>query len=639
MLIQEYKEKFPTWEIRKEKLRQKDILKLFKEYKIHSIISRTATELDSVLEFEGLEFCVVDNKKVRLSSDEFFTVRNKQRVSRDFIGHDMSYIRNYCKNTYKDFSNLGLKGGFVYNRNQNKIYYLIFFDIDNNGKLENKALELRQQIGIDTFIVETPRGGYHLYFILESDSNLANNLNYWKNFISDSKLFGIPNIDIKMKGYVLTPGSKTNTGVYQVINESPPAVLKLETWRETIFNKIKPWLIENNIPFSETEDSFSSTDKKSNSSIAMNTSSETCENTGKTYFHSKEKIKKSERAITLTKTAGGLVWRVQSEQEFLEKLLEIRNTRFEEPESFSDSEVEKICSWLWNKHATFHSKKNQDSLSSTDKKSNSSIGVNTSSSLTFLEGELVEIFKEFQKIEKHEQSLTAISSLVQKWFEYKFNTKYSKPINQNAVARLLKQAGFSSKIVRKNNKRQRLWNFSTSLIEKMEKIIESQNWKPTLSSTDKKSNSSIGVNTSSQPVETTRESQNLQESTSVVEPKLDNTTHSTKQFQNPPQEISLKTQESNQDTQMTIHTQEQKECPAEPSSESKIDSETQEQARLQEIELELTAITNSKELSLKEKKELYSLTAEKINSKDLNKISKNLLNFIPSDDYRKICRR
>ena len=90
---------------------------------------------------------------------------------------------------------------------------------------------------------------------------------------------------------------------------------------------------------------------------------------------------------------------------------------------------------------------------------------------------------------------------------------------------------------------------------------------------------------------------------------------------------------------MTIHTQEQKECPAEPSSESKIDSETQEQARLQEIELELTAITNSKELSLKEKKELYSLTAEKINSKDLNKISKNLLNFIPSDDYRKICRR
>ena len=144
------------------------------------------------------------------------------------------------------------------------------------------------------------------------------------------------------------------------------------------------------------------------------------------------------------------------------------------------------------------------------------------------------------------------------------------------------------------------------------------------------------MNTTTQPVDFPEESQNLQESTSVVEPKLDNTTHSTKQIQEPSQEISLKTQESNQNTQMTIHTQEQKGCSAEPSGESKISSE---QARLQEIEFELTAITNSKELSLKEKKELYSLTAEKINSKDLNKISKNLLNFIPSDDCRKICRR
>ena len=141
MLLQEYKENFPTWEKRKEKLRQKDIIKLCREHKIHSIISRTATELDSVLEFEGLEFCVVDKRKVRLSSDEFFTVRNKQRVSLDFIGHDMSYIRNYCKSTYKDFSNLGLKGGFVYNRKENKTYYLFFLDIDNDGKLKNKALE------------------------------------------------------------------------------------------------------------------------------------------------------------------------------------------------------------------------------------------------------------------------------------------------------------------------------------------------------------------------------------------------------------------------------------------------------------------------------------------------------------------
>jgi hypothetical protein len=509
MLIQEYKKLFPTWEQRKQKLRQKDPFKLFFENKIHRIISRTANELDSIFELEGLEFCIVDSEKVRLSSDQWRVIRNKRQKYIDFPGHDIKSIRDYCKNLGPTrIANLGLKGGFVFSRKQNKFYYLFFIDIDNDGVLLNKALKLRQQIGIDTFIVETPRGGYHLYFILESDIDVKNEI-YWQRYISDSKLFDIKNLDIKMKGYVLSPGSVTKKGTYNVINESPVAVLKLETWRETIFEKIKPWLIENKIEFS-TPDSLSSSSRESNSSISMKDSPKTLETTGEIKKDSLSsssresnssismkdspktlettgEIKKDTRSNTLVRLAGGIVWSSKTEQDLFEKLLKIRNTKFEDPESFSINEVKNLTSWLWNKHQTFKFEK----PSSSKRESNSSISMKDSSPLTIIETKLVEIFKQFKTTEKHEQSLILISASVQKYYEHKFNTKYSKPIKQQVVAKILKQAGFSSKIVEKNKKRLNLWNFPEELISKIEEILKIESWKP--SSPSRESNSSISM--------------------------------------------------------------------------------------------------------------------------------------------------
>jgi len=94
---------------------------------------------------------------------------------------------------------------------------LLVLDIDNkNGKDGSKSLsELEDKYGKlpDTFTVKSPTGGYHYYFDynncnLTVDADVFDGLDYRGN-----------------GGYVLSPGSVSETGVYEVVNNAPVAPL------------------------------------------------------------------------------------------------------------------------------------------------------------------------------------------------------------------------------------------------------------------------------------------------------------------------------------------------------------------------------------------------------------------------------
>ena len=516
---------------------------------------------------------------------------------------------------YKEFKKINI-GLHSWNKNTAG-ESLVFLDIDNKNLLENKAISFKQEIekqGIKSLIQKSPSGGNHILLFVKSEKELKN-------------VYGIvPNVDLicRPQSYVIAAGGTTEKGTYSLSSISNIQTIDLNEIPKLVSNAANALNLQDINSPEEILNNWINCEKQEGENPkhlkekVFKTLPKNLKKRFNTAFEKKEAIHRGQRMHFLRHHASRFLAsnKKVNKTAFFHFCSNISN-EFLEPRL----EFEEIKEFAFSYQKEFYSKVKKFSLT-------------TSSELESVKLFLIEklsLLPKETETENFTQStivLTQLKSLFQKLS----NKTFKKSLPDKVIPQILKASGFtSSQSGRSISRGLRFWNISPSSLSSLFSSLEEKSIPP--------STGSVMYGVTSQPVETTRESQNLQESTSVVEPKLDNTTHSTKQFQNPPQEISLKTQESNQDTQMTIHTQEQKECPAEPSSESKIDSETQEQARLQEIELELTAITNSKELSLKEKKELYSLTAEKINSKDLNKISKNLLNFIPSDDYRKICRR
>ena len=627
--------------------------------KLEKLSEKEVRELDSHINFllASIEpitkqlveprFCLTFGKKRFTRGYVYKFGKNKQVYKTNEKAKDIKTfedIKNQILSSkyYKEFKKVNI-GLHSWNKNAAG-ESLVFLDIDNKNLLEGKAELFKQEIenqGIKSLVQKSPSGGNHILLFVKSEKELKN-------------VYGIvPNVDLicRPQSYVIAAGGTTEKGTYSLssisniqtidLNEIPKLVSNAATSLNLQDIKSSEEILNNWINCEKQEGE----NPKHLKEKVFKTLPENLKKRFNLAFEKKEVIHKGQRMHFLRHHAS----RFLASNKKVNKTAFFRfcsdlNNEFLQPRL----EFEEIKEFAFSYQKEFYSKVKKFSLT-------------TSSELESIKLSLIQklslLPKEIEN-ENFTQSKIVLSHL-KALFQKLSNKTFKKSIPDKVIPQILKAAGFTSSQSRKSISRGlRFWNISTSSLSSLSSLSsppslssslmyvvpsqpiditeESQNWKPSsLSSTDK-SNSSIAMKPTSQPIEFQEESQNSQEPTSVVELKLDNTTHSNDQFKNPSQNIILKTQESNQDIQMTIHTQEQKECPAESPSESEIPSD---QARLQEIELELTTITNSKELSLKEKKELYSTVALKINSKDLSKISKNLLNFIPSEDYRKICKR
>ncbi len=127
-----------------------------------------------------------------------------------------------------DYSYSDVKVGDNYAILTGKINNLFVIDIDfykiGGMNYEHKAIMINEQ---ETFMVESPNGGLHLYY--EYDDKL--------------KQFGSPveihdNIDIRSDGYaIMGPGSKTDNGEYKIVCNKKPIKLT-DRWFTLINNAL-----------------------------------------------------------------------------------------------------------------------------------------------------------------------------------------------------------------------------------------------------------------------------------------------------------------------------------------------------------------------------------------------------------------
>lgn len=501
MLIQDYIKRYSTFsEYTKSFRKARSDKDITSEQLIYRLISRTGTELSSVLsQVKGLEFVVTLGKQ-RISGDKIEKYQNysekvhKGLVARtnkngklgvinevNFNGRDMKEISFFLKNKtiVTKNHNLGLKGGFVIDE-AGKLYYLKFLDIDNKGLLAGKASGLRKAFGLDTFTVATPSDGYHLYLLLDGIEGLSEK--EIDSLISDSKLFSIPNLDIKMKGYVLSPGSTTEKGTYEVINDTEIATLNIKTWREELFGRIKPWLIENNIPFVDTvpvpvSASLVEEDKREDS-IGV-TPKKPCETgTSKKATDKKQFLEMFEagsvpvgsRNDYLFWTASYIVGKNKSHgSDYCLTLLTNERDRVGiDSEEFNESVLGRMVAYLMDKEES----KREDSIEETFKKPCVSEGYAQRTDLTgTYTKQLIQKLSTFSKTDEHEMKIEKVASLVQRYFETRFGKAYSKPILTKAVGDFLTSAGFSKKQRRFDGTNSKFWNISEASLIELEAFV------------------------------------------------------------------------------------------------------------------------------------------------------------------------
>lgn len=499
MLIQEYKTKYPSFSEYSKSFRKarsdKDIAS---EQLIHNLISRTGTELSSVLsQVKGLDFVVTLGKQ-RISGDKIEKYQNysekahKGLVARtnkngklgvinevNFNGRDMKEISFFLKNKtiITKNHNLGLKGGFVMDES-GKLYYQMFLDIDNKGLLAGKASGLRKAFGLDTFTVATPSDGYHLYLLLEGVEGLSEK--EIDALISDSKLFGIPNLDIKMKGYVLAPGSTTEKGTYEVINDTEIATLNIKSWREDLFNRVKLFLVENNIPFDNMVPTSTDTKSSNSNSIAVTHHIPCKTSTSKKATDKKQFLEMFEAgSVPVGSRNDYLFWTasyiVGKNKSFgfdycLTLLTNERNRVGIDSEEFNESVMGKMVSYLLGKEES----REKNSIGVTPSKSSESQGFAKKTDMSgFFTKQLIEKLSTFNKSEQYEMKIEKVAALIQRYFELRFGREYSKPILTKAVGDFLTSAGFSKKVKRFNGVQARVWNMSEASLIELEAFVNS----------------------------------------------------------------------------------------------------------------------------------------------------------------------
>jgi hypothetical protein len=499
MLIHDYIKKYSTFSEYSKSFRKarsdKDIAS---EQLIHGLISRTGTELSSVVsQIKGLDFVVTLGKQ-RISGDKIEKYQNysekahKGLVARtnkngklgvinevNFNGRDMKEISFFLKNKtiITKNHNLGLKGGFVMDESD-KLYYLMFLDIDNKGLLTGKASGLRKAFGLDTFTVATPSDGYHLYLLLDGIEGLSEK--EIDSLISDSKLFSIPNLDIKMKGYVLSPGSITEKGIYEVINDTEIATLNIKSWREELFNRIKPFLVENNIPFEDIvpvsaslvegdkrEDSIDVTPQKP---CKTGTSKKATDKKLFLEMFETGSVPVGSRNDYLFWTASYIVGKNKSFgfDYCLTLLTNERNRVGIDSEEFNESVLGKMVSYLFQKEEI----REKNSIGVTPQKPCNPERFSKKTDLSgFFTKQLIEKLSTFTKSEQYEMKIEKVAALVQRYFELRFAREYSKPILTKAVGDFLTSAGFSKKVKRFNGIQTRVWNISEASLVELEAFV------------------------------------------------------------------------------------------------------------------------------------------------------------------------
>lgn len=490
MNIQEFSKKYSTFsEYSKSFRKARSDKDLAIEQMIYNLITGAHSSLGSVVnQIKGLEFVVTYGKQ-RISADTVEKYRNfNAKVHKNytasmnkngklgvvagvkFNGGDMKDITFFLKNKTIMTSKhcLGLKGGFVMDET-GKLYYLSFIDIDNKGALSGKASDFRKACGVDTFTVATPSGGYHLYLLLEGVEGMTER--EVEEAISDSKLFGIPNVDIKMKGYVLSPGSTTEKGTYEVINDTEIATMNLKTWRIDLLNKIKPWLIENEVSYNGASQEEEIREKNSielTPSIIETQSMKSLKKMESETFKQmflEGYVPEGSRNSYLFWTASYIVGQNYShgEEYCLTLLTNERDRVAIDSNEFDEKVLTKMIQWLFNKQD-----KKEDSIELTP---------SMSFKKTDLSGhytkQLIEKLSTFTKSETFEIKLEPVAKLIQRYFELRFGKEYSKPILTKAVGDFLTSAGFSKKLRRFAGDRTNFWNISQQDLLELEVFVDS----------------------------------------------------------------------------------------------------------------------------------------------------------------------
>lgn len=514
-----------------------------------------------------VSFCPVAGKR-RLNREFFIdkagqVLANQNRTElKDIISDLVSWQTKYFNENIDENINLGLMPGWI---SSAKEKYLFCLDIDNKGfmvgNIDKVVSDLLKALNIpSTFIVNTPSGGKHLYFYSTKEE-------------SNSPFFQF--IDVRAKTYWLAPGSTTEKGKYVLDldnkNYSSSIATLPENWREIAscllngmfgnqggssgsspspsslsiedtpiiqlasknvssninikkdsnnetkisFRRIKEGerssqlvslagslvyscsseselcskLLEIRNTRMENPDSFLMSEVENISKWILNkvgvnnidsppsplplsielTPSMSFENkdtSTKVKFSKNDILKEGTRSNHLVSIAGGLVWSCSSQQDLENKLLEIRNTRMENKDSFSIKEVENIAKWIWSKHTETTPSPPSFSIALT----NSSTGIETQGQYT---KELISKLSSFRKEETHEVKIESISKIIQSYFEKKFGREYSKPILTKAVGQILRAAGFTKKLRRNGKDRTNFWNISVLSIVSLMTWVDS----------------------------------------------------------------------------------------------------------------------------------------------------------------------
>ena len=407
-----------------------------------------------------VSFCPVgkkeDSGKVRLTK-EFFTtemgqvVSNQNRIALSEIISDLVKWQVKFNEQGSDINvNLGIMPGWI---SKEKKLYLMCMDLDNkdfmSGRINEVVSKLLVSFGIDsTFMSNTPSGGKHLFFYSTKEE-------------SNSPLFRF--VDIRAKTYWIAPGSTTEKGKYVLDldnkNYSSSIATLPENWRE-----IASCLL--NRMFGNQEGSSDSSLSPSSIALTPSMSFENKDTSTKVKFSKNDILKEGTRSNHLVSIAGGLVWSCSSQQDLENKLLEIRNTRMENKDSFSIKEVENIAKWIWSKHTETTPSPPSFSIALT----NSSTGIETQGQYT---KELISKLSSFRKEETHEVKIESISKIIQSYFEKKFGREYSKPILTKAVGQILRAAGFTKKLRRNGKDRTNFWNISVLSIVSLMTWVDS----------------------------------------------------------------------------------------------------------------------------------------------------------------------
>jgi hypothetical protein len=290
-------------------------------------------------------------KNIRPKLKVSITTQDKKPIEKNFYGSGFKSVTiDYCGVKFKkhNASNLGIICGIYGNLN------LVVLDIDpKNGFKQKYIKQINKALG-STYIVKTPSGGIHLYYLSEDLT------------IKSRPFPGIKGLDIKANGgFVMAAGNKIPAGEYKLDWENDnylPTVSMLPTNWEKIIEKI--------VLGKETE-TFSLLSLTTSKSVVVNTNTkkanllkpkkqvnlETVEVLTKTHVFALVKVLKTNqlrvpegyRNTVACRIVGSLIKKRKGFDFIYNELKSIRDISFENPKTFLDEEIEMLIRSLISK--------------------------------------------------------------------------------------------------------------------------------------------------------------------------------------------------------------------------------------------------------------------------------------------------